>query len=304
VKSNASAKLSLTWPHLLTFGLLISGLTIGFHALQQGTGDPGLPISLLWASLNLCILTIAMFVAIEQTQSRQAFRLDRDFAGELSVDGMSFSAQVININEQGAALTLAQPVFTSKDFVTLLLTSSNGSIVRITGKIVRQEQLPSGEIAVGLQFTELDDATKCALVDKIFGDPAPWEASYQLMPGISSSIRSLFNAFTLPWRSFSWDRRRSLRLRSEDPCRLSTATHLHTGKLRDLSFTGVSASFPSTPKESLAGSLLELPQITLKVSPVSVVRRLRKTCVRFKVESIVRGEERWRKLHDRQWRQP
>ena len=303
VKSNASAKLSLTWPHLLTFGLLISGLTIGFHALQQGTGDPGLPISLLWASLNLCILTIAMFVAIEQTQSRQAFRLDRDFAGELSVDGLSFNARVININEQGAALTLAQPVFTSQDFVTLLLTSSKGNIVRITGKIARQERLPSGEIAAGLQFVELDDATKCTLVDKIFGDPAPWEASYQLMPGISSSIRSLFNAFTLPWRSFSWDRRRSLRLRSEDPCRLSTSTHLLTGKLRDLSFTGVSASFASTPKESLAGSLLELPQITLKVSPVSVVRRLRKTCVRFKVERIVRGEERWRKLHDRQWRQ-
>jgi hypothetical protein len=69
-----------------------------------------------------------------------------------------------------------------------------------------------------------------------------------------------------------------------------------------MSFTGVSASFPSTPKGSLAGSLLELPQITLKVSPVSMVRRIRDTCVRFKVEGIERGEQRWRELHDHRWR--
>jgi hypothetical protein len=72
--------------------------------------------------------------------------------------------------------------------------------------------------------------------------------------------------------------------------------------LRDLSFTGVSATFPSNPKGSLDGSLLELPRITLKVSPISIAHRLRKTSVRFKVDSIVRGEEEWRKLHDRQWR--
>ena len=70
------------------------------------------------------------------------------------------------------------------------------------------------------------------------------------------------------------------------------------GQLEDMSFTGVSARFPSTPKGSLTGSLLELPQITLKVSPLSMVRRLRKTCVRFRVESIEQGEQQWRDLHN------
>ncbi|HSA61299.1 MAG TPA: hypothetical protein VLE03_03595, partial [Nitrospiraceae bacterium] len=60
----------------------------------------------------------------------------------------------------------------------------------------------------------------------------------------------------------------------------------------------------STPKGSLVGSLLELPHITLKVSPVSMDRRLRKTCVRFRVESIEQGEQRWRDLHNRRWRRP
>jgi cellulose synthase (UDP-forming) len=303
VKKNVSTELSLAWPHLLTFGLLIGGLALGFQRLQQDTSEPGLSISLFWGTVNLLFLTIAMLVANEQTQGRQAFRLNRDFASELFVDGTSLTARILNINQHGAGLALDHPVFTAQDFVTLLLTSPGGNIVRVTGRIVRQERLPSGGIAAGLQFTELDDMTKRMLVDKIFGDPAPWEASYQLRPGISSSLRSLVNALTVPWRSFSWDRRRSLRLPSGAPCKLNTSAHLLTGTLRDLSFTGLSATFPSNPKGSLEGSLLELPQITLKVSPISIAHRLRKTSVRFKVDSIVRGEEEWRKLHDRQWRQ-
>lgn len=302
VKKNTSTELSLAWPHLITFGLLISGLVIGIQHLREGTGDPGLPVSLLWGSLNLCFLTIAMFVASEQTQGRQAFRLNRDFASELLVDGMSFDARIVNINEQGAALSLTRPVFTAQETVMLLLTSSQGTLVQLTGRIVRQEPDLSGHVAAALQFVDLDETTRQSLLDKIFGDPSPWEDSYEFKPGITSSLRSLLNALTVPWRSFSWERRRMLRLHSGTPCRLSTSAHLLTGTLLDMSFTGVSASFPSTPKGSLAGSLLELPQITLKVSPVSIMRRLSETRVRFKVDNIEQGERRWRELHERRWK--
>jgi cellulose synthase (UDP-forming) len=302
VKKNTSTELSLAWPHLITFGLLISGLVIGIQHLREGTGDPGLPVSLLWGSLNLCFLTIAMFVASEQTQGRQAFRLNRDFASELLVDGMSFDARIVNINEQGAALSLTRPVFTAQETVMLLLTSSQGTLVQLTGRIVRQEPDLSGHVAAALQFVDLDETTRQSLLDKIFGDPSPWEDSYEFKPGITSSLRSLLNALTVPWRSFSWERRRMLRLHSGTPCRLSTSAHLLTGTLLDMSFTGVSASFPSTPEGSLAGSLLELPQITLKVSPVSIMRRLSETRVRFKVDNIEQGERRWRELHERRWK--
>jgi hypothetical protein len=302
VKKKTSTELMLAWPHLITFGLLISGLVVGVQHWREGTGDPGLPVSLLWGGINLVFLTIAMFVASEQTQCRQAFRLNRNFACELSVDGASFDARVLNLNDQGAALSLARPVFTAQDAVTLLLTSSRGTPVRLTGRIVRQEPSPSGSVTAALQFVHLDETTRQVLVDKIFGDPAPWEDSDQSKPGLVSSVRSLLNALTVPWRSFRWERRRMLRLLSGSPCRLSTSAHLLTGRLRDMSFTGVSASFPSTPKGSLAGSLLELPHVTLKVSPVSMVRRIRDTCIRFKVEGIVRGEQRWRELHDHRWK--
>lgn len=302
VKKNTVTELSLAWPHLITFGLLIGGLVLGVQHLRQGTGDPGLPVSLFWGSVNLLFLTIAMFVASEQTQARRAFRLNRDFAGELFVDGISVTARILNVNEQGAALSLERPVFTAQDSVALLLTSSHGTVIKLAGRIVRQERLPSGEVAAGLQFADLDEATRQALVDKIFGDPAPWEDSYQFKPGIASSLRSLLYALTVPWRSFTWERRRMLRVPGGTACRLNTSTRVLRGKLEDMSFTGVSALFPSTPQWSLVGSRLELPHITLKVTPVSIVRRLRKTCVRFRVESVEQGEQRWRDLHNAKWK--
>ena len=301
IKKSTSAELTLAWPHLLTFGLLVGGLALGIQDLRHGTGDLGLPVSLFWGGINLLLLTIAMFVASEQTQGRQAFRLNRDFVSELFVDDNSVAARIFNINEHGVALSLEHPVFTAQNTVTLLLTSSQGTIVRLTGRIIRQERLSSGGVGAGLQFGDLDDSTRQVLVDKIFGDPAPWEESYQFKPGIASSLRSLLHALTVPWKPYTWERRRMLRIPHETSCRLSTSTSLQLGKLEDMSFTGVSVLFASTPKGLRVGAHLELPRVTLKVSPVSLIRRRQRTCVRFRVDGIERGEQHWRQLHEDRW---
>jgi hypothetical protein len=157
-------------------------------------------------------------------------------------------------------------------------------------------------VSAALQFVDLDEQMKQALLDKIFGDPVPWEMSYELKPGIAHSLRSLLDALTIPWRSFSWDRRRMLRLPIGTPCRLNTSAQPLTGILQDMSFTGISVSFSSPPHDSLANSFLELPGITLKVSPVSMAHQPRNTCIRFTVDRIEQGEQQWRELHDRQWK--
>jgi len=301
IRRSTSAELMLAWPHLLTFGLLVGGLALGIQHVRHNTGDAGLPISIFWGSVNLLLLTVAMFVASEQTQGRQGFRLNRDFASELFVDDTALTARIVNINEHGVALELEHPVYSIQDIANLLLTSPHGTIVRLAGRIIRQERLAGGEVGVGLQFIGLDDATKDVLVDKIFGDPAPWEESAHFKPGVASSLQSLLYALTAPWRSFKWERRRMLRMPLATSCRLNTSAALLFGKLEDVSFTGVSVIFSSTPKGSLAGSLLELPRITLKVSPVSVMHRLAQTRVTFKIDSIERGELYWRELHQKQW---
>jgi cellulose synthase (UDP-forming) len=302
VQKNISAELTLVWPHVLTFGLLIGGLALGIQDLRHGTGDAGLPVSLFWGTINLILLTIAMFVASEQPQSRQAFRLNRDFVGELFLDDTSIPARILNINESGAALSLEHPIFTAQPTVTLLLTSSQGAIVRLSGRLIRQDRLPSGAVMAGLQFVKLDDPTTEMLVDKIFGDPAPWEESYRLQPCIAGSLRSLLHALTAPWASFTWEQRRMPRVRHETACRLHMSTASLDGTLEDMSFMGVRVCFPFIPSDSLAGSHLELPRVTLKVNPVSMTRRSRKTCIHFRVAGIERGEEFWRTLHHTEWR--
>lgn len=302
VKKDTSTELSLAWPLLLTFALLIVGLVWGLQHWRQGTGDPGLPVSLFWGSANLLLLTIALFVASEQNQGRHMFRLTRDYAGEILIDGDTIPARVTNISERGAALVLHRPVYSTHNSVTLLLTTPQGTLLRLNGQIVRQAPLPSGQIDIGLLFPDLTPLARRTLTEKMFGDPAPWQEGDRFHPGIASSLRSLLQALAVPWRRYTWDQRRMLRLRTHTPCRLNTGDRLITGHLTDMSFTGISTVFRRAPAGSLAGSLLELPQVTLKVSPVAIVRRWTTTVVRFRVDSIESGELRWREWHEREWR--
>lgn len=163
----------------------------------------------------------------------------------------------------------------------------------MNGHVARQAPLPSGKIDVGLLFAELTPLARRKLTEMMFGNPAPWEEGDRCHPGIAGSLRSLLHTLAVPWRKYQWNQQHMVRLRTP-PCRLRASNRLLTGHLTDMSFTGVSAVFCRTPTGSLAGSLLELPQVTLKVSPVAIVRRWRTTLVRFRVDSVECGEPRWR----------
>jgi cellulose synthase (UDP-forming) len=302
VKKSSSTELSLAWPHLVTFGLLVVGLALGTWNWWQDTGDPGLPVSLFWGSINLLLLTVALFVAREQAQVRQGFRLKRDFAGQLFVNGEGVPARVMDVSEQGTAVTIGQPIFTLQKSVKLVLTSSRGLPVPVTAHIIRQDPIPSGGVHVGLQFDELDSFTRQNLVDKMYGDPAPWEESYRIWPGIGSSLRSLFQALTVPLHPLTWNRRSMIRVKGGTQCLVTTPTSVYKGQVWDMSFTGLSAIFSESSQDSLLDSLLELPGVTLKVSPIRTVRTEGKMVVHFQVISIESGEDAWHSLHNAQWR--
>jgi cellulose synthase (UDP-forming) len=302
VKKSSSTELSLAWPHLVTFGLLVVGLALGTWNWWQDTGDPGLPVSLFWGSINLLLLTVALFVAREQAQVRQGFRLKRDFAGQLFVDGEGVPARVVDVSERGTAVTIGQPIFTLQKSVKLVLTSSRGLPLPVTAHIIRQDPIPSGGVHVGLQFDELDSFTRQILVDKMYGDPAPWEESYRIWPGIRSSLRSLLQALTVPLRPLTWNRRSMIRVKGGALCLVTTPSSVWRGQVENMSFAGLSAIFSESPQDSLCDSRLELPGVTLKVSPVGMVRTERKTLVHFHVVSIESGGDEWRSLHNAQWR--
>lgn len=301
VSKSTASELSLAWPHLVTFGLLVFGLTLGAYNLWLGNGNSGLLVNLFWGSINLLLLTLAIFVASERSQGRRAFRLKRDYLAKLIVDGQPILAQVTNINEQGAAVELDRPIFTAQKTVALSIMSSTGSILRLTGRIIRQTSLSHGRVEAGLQFADLDDATRRELVEKIFGDRIPWEETYLFKPGLMSSLRSIGLALRAPWRALVRNRRQTIRVPVQIACQLLTAAAPLKGIVRDISFTGLCVEFRDTPKGSLAGSLLELTQVTLKVNPVAIIRRGTATMVQFCVENIERGEEHWREWHHASW---
>jgi len=302
VKKSTATELSLAWPHLVTFGLLVIGLTLGMWHWWQGLADPGLPVSIFWGSVNLLLLTVALFVAREQAQVRQGFRLKRDFPGQLFVDGGRVPARVVDVSEQGTAVTVDQPIFTLQRSIKLSLTSSRDVPVTIIAHIVRQDPKSSGGVSIGLQFDELDSWTRQILVDGIYGDPAPWEDSYRIQPGIGSSLCSLFWALTVPLRPLIWNRRSMIRVKGGALCLITTASSVWRGQVENMSFTGLSAIFSESSQDSLCDSLLELPGVTLKVRPVGMVRTEGKTHVHFQVVSIESGENEWRSLHKAQWR--
>jgi hypothetical protein len=88
-----------------------------------------------------------------------------------------------------------------------------------------------------------------------------------------------------------------IRVTGGGTCQIIAPSSVWRGRVEDMSFTGVSALFSGSPQDSLVGSLLELPGVRLKVSPVGMVRKQRKTLVHFQVLSIESGEEQRRRLH-------
>lgn len=303
VKKDPTGVLTHAWPHLITFGLLIGGLALGFLKLWRGIGDPGLPVSLWWGSINLILLTVALFVASEQTQARRKFRLDREFAAGLSVGGHEYAARITDISESGAGLQLDQPILSTAPHAELVLTCSRGTLLRVHGRLLRQELTEGGGTRAGFAFDRLDEATRRALIDKMFGDPDDWETRRPRRhgSGLMQSLSALGRALVAPWERTEGESRRIPRIDAEMPCRLRTPGGPIHGVVKDMSYAGLSAVLRTTRKTALNG-LLELPQVTLKVQAVAVAPGHKTVIVRFQVESIERGEAQWRDVHESYWR--
>lgn len=302
VQRNAATVFAYAWPHLTAFGLLILGLVHGMIRYQQDPGERGLLLSLWWAGTNLIFLTVAMFVASEQSQGRQAFRLRRDFASALFIDNHSHSARIVDISEAGAGLLLERPIFSTQPYAILALTSSEGRLLKVDGRLVRQDQAPGGAVSAGFEFLHLSDPIRQQLIDKMFGDPDNWEKArpVRVPSGIGSSLGSMVRALTAPWRGTETELRWIPRIEAEMPCRFRTSHGCYHGHVKDISFAGISVMLRTTQSDLVDG-WLDLPKVTLRVAPVSIERKGLTAIAHFRVECIERGEQQWRDVHEAYW---
>lgn len=238
----------------------------------------------------------------ESRPVRRLVRVSRDFLCEVFADGVSLEGRTLNLNEQGLGVVLSDPLFARLDSTTVVMTGPDGSLVKMTGRVTRQQRIGVGEVLVGIQLAELPvDATR-TLIEKCAPDsPFQMDTVPVVRPrsrDLLGWLRALAGFPAIP----AHERRRIPRLPIHTACTILGEEPLCKGMTHDLSYTGFSVLFPDFSPSRLWGALIEIKFVTLKALPIGIVHRGPATLVRFRVEHIQEGEERWRDLHYSYWR--
>lgn len=234
--------------------------------------------------------------------TRRLSRVTREFLCEVIADGLSLEGRTVDLNEQGIAVALSEPIFARLDSTTVVLTKPDGSLAKMTGRVIRQQQRGVGDVLVGIQLADLPVETtnvlieKCAPASPFQIDPSP--VRYPDPNGLLEWLRLLAGFPPVPVQ----DRRRIPRLTIHTTCTILTAQPNRKGLTHDLSYTGFSVLFSDFSPDYLWGALFQIKFVKLKAMPIGIAHLGPHTLVRFRVEHIQEGEERWRDLHYSYWR--
>lgn len=240
--------------------------------------------------------------SVNRRPVRRLARVSREFLCEVVVDGLSIEGKTLNLNEQGMAVLLPEPLFARLDSTTVVLTKPDGSLVKMTGRVIRQRQIGVGEVLIGIQLADLPVETTSALIEKCA--PAspfqlePARAHYPEPKGLLGWMRTVAGFPAVPFA----DRRRIPRLAIHTVCAILNEEPSRKGLTQDVSFTGFSVLFSDFSPAHLWGALFQIKFVKLKAMPIGIAHRGSDTLVRFRVEHIQEGEERWRDLHYSYWR--
>lgn len=105
--------------------------------------------------------------------ARRLMRLAQDFLCDIVADGLPLEGRTLNLNEQGLAVALPEPVYADLDCVQVILTTHDGSLFHLTGRVVRQHQTTIGEVVVGIQLAELSVEAPPISSRNVLGTPHP-----------------------------------------------------------------------------------------------------------------------------------
>ena len=293
---------SRIWPHMAVFGLLMVGIVMGLQHWSQDLTIPGFGVSLFWACINLFLLAVAMLVANEQSQVRRLFRLPRTGKAELHAGGRSLQATTVDISEQGIALKVHLPIFSELESASIVMTDYSGRQLALSGRIVRQEPGVNGDVIVGIRFSDLDEREIQTLLITMFGESAQWNTSSSgLAPTTTRSLHALARAVMTPWGTLFAKRRQVPRIPLHMECTVETTQGSVKGMVVNASYNGLAALFASPPRKSLNGAILDVQGIKLRVVPVHISVQLSQTLIRFRIDRIDDGKQRWHDLHTSHW---
>ena len=105
-------------------------------------------------------------LSVDVRPARRLMRLNQDFLCAIVADGLPLEGRTFNLNEQGLAVALPEPVFADLDCVQVILTAHDGSLFHLTGRVIRQHQAMISEVVVGIQLAELSVEATTNLIEK------------------------------------------------------------------------------------------------------------------------------------------
>jgi cellulose synthase (UDP-forming) len=287
-------------PHLVLFGLLLAGLTLGVQQWLNHQATPGLEVSLFWGVVNLFLISLAILSANELPQWRNGFRLPRRLPCELITGRTRISGWTRDLNEEGACVEVKEPLLLTSGLVTFRLADSWGAKVAIQSMVTRQEKTASC-IEVGVSFVEPTEADTRAITAHVFTPPATWVHAKGSEPGIWHSFWSLFSAYASAWQSRRPARRHFPRLVREMDCEIAFHGRSYRGRTKDICFVGLAVAIDGEFGHASGPALIYLEGVTLKVFLIGVGRCGRQIVAQFRVESVDMGEAQWRALNMSSW---
>lgn len=228
-------------------------------------------------------------------------RIDSLTLCEVSTDGYSLEGEVLDVCGENISILLPTPLFARLPSTPVAIRMLDGSWPRISGHVKCQQQIGVGEVLIVIQVTH----SSMAVPNMPRGGHGPSIApqfnrvfhAYPAKPRLLDWIRS--------WTGYPFVHAREQRLIPRLPirttCFVFTKNTIIQGVTRDLSFTGFSVQFSDFSPECLWNALFQIKFVKLKARPIGILHQGTSTVVRFQVESIHEGENRWRDLHYSFW---
>jgi hypothetical protein len=220
---------------------------------------------------------------------------------EVAAEGYSIAGQIFDIRQENVRILLPTPLFAHLNSTPVVVTMLDQPWVRITGRVTRQQQIGVGEVLIQIELAKLPVTVPSMLPgyhDRFTSLPVDCASDAWL-------TKKRWTEWVPSWTDSSagpfQDQRLIPRLAIHTTCSVFTKNLSRKGVTRDLSYTGFSVLFSDFSPEYLWNALFHIKFVKLKATPIGVDHQDSCTVVRFRVESIHEGENRWRDLHYSFW---
>ncbi|WP_455379201.1 glycosyltransferase [Petrachloros mirabilis] len=167
--------ISTILPHLVLLGLLAVGISAGMEQWLRGRVTSGVEVSFFWGVLNLMLVTVAILASLETYEGRKTYRIRRHLPCLVIADKDCFKSTIEDLSENGALVRLPNPALKNTDKVLISLLNTAGDRVTIEARIRRRVPGASGDLAINVEFVDVDDKTAHALIALMFGESDIWE---------------------------------------------------------------------------------------------------------------------------------